>query len=170
MTLGANQITTPHTFAPWVTPAAEKLRRDRDEVIAFARSVEPDAWARPSNVENWSCKEILAHLAGGNDQIFQQLLRAVVAGEKVDPDIFSVDTDAENARAIAEQARKPVQALIEELVRDGDEIQDLLSSLDESHERLKQDLPFTLGQFIQIVDKEGHDLLHLAQLREALEA
>ncbi len=163
-----NQIKTSRTFAAWVAPVAEKLRRDRNDVIEFARSVEPDAWARPSNVENWTCKDILAHLAGGNDQILQQLLRAVVAGENVDPAIFSVDTDAENARAVAEQTRKPVGALIDELVRDGDEIQDLLSSLDESHEQLKQDLPFTLGQFIQIVEKEGHDLLHLAQLREAL--
>jgi len=169
VTLEISQITTSHAFAPWVAPVAEKLQRDRDEVIAFARSVDPEAWARPSKVENWSCKKILAHLAGGNDQIFQQLLRSVVAGESVDPAIFSVDTDAENARAIAEQTRKPVQTLIEELVRDGDEIQELLSSLDESHEHLKQDLPFTLGQFLQIVDKEGHDLLHLAQLREALD-
>ena len=168
MTPETTQITTPHTFAPWVAPAAEKLRRDRDEVIAFARSVDPAAWSRPSNVGNWNCKEVLAHLAGGNDQILQQLLRAVAAGENVDPAIFSVDTDAENARAVAERSDWSIEALIYELVRDGDEIQDLLSSLDESHEHLKQNLPFTLGQFIQIVEHEGHDLLHLAQLREAL--
>jgi uncharacterized protein (TIGR03083 family) len=157
------------TFTAWVEPVAEKLRRDRNEVIEFARSVDPNAWERPSNVEGWTCKKILAHLAGGNDQILQQLLRSVVAGEKVDPDIL-VDTGAENARAIAEQRDKPISDLIEELVRDGDEVQELLSSLDDSHEHLKQDLPFTLGQFMQIVENEGHDLLHLAQLREALEA
>ena len=157
-------------FAAWVEPVAEKLRRDRDEVIVFARSVDPDAWSRPSGVEDWTCKEILAHLAGGNDQIVQQLLRSVVAGERVDPAIFSVDTDTENARAVEEQARKPVEALIEELVRDGDEVQDLLASLKDTDENLKEDLPFTLGQFLQIVEKEGHDLLHLSQLREALEA
>ena len=156
------------TFVAWVTPVADKLRRDRDEVIAFARSVEPDAWSRPSNVEDWTCKEVLAHLAGGNDQIVQQLLRSVAAGERVDPAIFSVDTDAENARAIAAQRHKPVSELIEELVRDGEEVQELLASLEDAHENLKQDLPFTLGQFLQIVEKEGHDLLHLSQLREAL--
>ena len=156
------------TFVAWVTPVAEKLQSDRDQVIAFARSVDPDHWTRPSEVEDWTCKEVLAHLPGGNDQILPQLLRPVVAGENVDPSIFSVDTDAENARAVAEQARKPVEALIEELVRDGEEVQDLLASLEDAHENLKQDLPFTLGQFLQIVEKERHDLLHLSQLREAL--
>ena len=165
----AKQVESSRTFAVWVEPVAEKLRRDRAEVIVFARSVDAGAWSRPSNVEDWTCKEILAHLAGGNDQIVQQLLRSVVAGEKVDPAIFSVDTDAENARAVAEQARKPVQALVEELVRDGDEVQELLASLEETDENLKEDLPFTLGQFLQIVEKEGHDLLHLSQLREATE-
>ncbi len=67
------------TFAAWVEPYARQLSENRAEVVAFARSVPAEAWERPSPLDGWSYKDILAHIGKGNDQLFQKLLRQVIA-------------------------------------------------------------------------------------------
>jgi uncharacterized protein (TIGR03083 family) len=157
------------TFASWVGPIATMLAEGRRQVIAFARSAPPDLWDRPSAVDGWTHKDILAHLAGGNDQVLQQLLRSVAAGEPLDPALFQPDTDAENERGVAERRDWPVDRLIAELARGGDEVQELLSCVRETDEDLGQDeLPVSLGGFLRIVEEERHDRLHLEQLQAGL--
>ena len=157
------------TFAPWVAPIAAQLREGRTQVLGFARSVPAEAWARPSPLEGWTCKDILAHLAGGNDGMVQKILRSVVAREPVDRSVLATDTDAENARGVEERRGWSVEELIAELEADGQESQELLSRLTEADEDLRQDdLPLGLGEFLALVHAEDHDGLHLAQLRTAL--
>lgn len=156
-------------FASWVRPIAATLAEDRRQVIAFARSAPADLWDRPSIVDGWTHKDILAHAAGGNDQILQEFLRSVAACGPLDPALFQLDTDAENERGVAERRDWPVERLIAELEQGGDEVQELLSCVREEDEDLGQNvLPVSLGRFLRIVEEERHDRLHLEQLRAGL--
>ncbi len=159
------------TFAAWVEPFAAKSRDDKAKVLAFARALPADAWERPSGLEGWMVKDVLAHIGKGNDQLFQKLLRQVIAGGPIDTTIFrDVDTDGENARGVVERRGHTPEELIAELEEAGEEIQDLLSQLAEEHEHLRQDdPPFIFKGFLGMVDRESHSLEHLAQLQAALE-
>jgi uncharacterized protein (TIGR03083 family) len=162
---------THRTFASWVEPIAARLRENRAEVVAFARSLPAEAWGRPSPLEDWTCKDLLAHIGKANDQLFQKLLRTVIAREPVDTSMFAtVDTDDENARAIEVRQGMSPEEVIAEVEAAGEEIQDLLSRLTEDDRKLRQEEPpFILEGFLQGVLRESHDLEHLAQLRTALE-
>lgn len=156
-------------FASWVRPIAVTLAEDRRQVIAFASAAPADLWDRPSAVDGWTHKDILAHLAGGNDQILQQFLRSVAAGAPLDTALFQLDTDAENERGVAERREWPVDRLIAELERGADEVQALLSRVrDEDGDIGRDVLPVSLGGFLRIVEEERHDQLHLEQLRAGL--
>lgn len=156
------------TFASWVEPIATLLANDHRELVEFARSLPTETWELPSDVEGWTYKHILAHLAGGNDQLLQILLRKVIAEEPVDSSLLEVDTDAENARRIDERVGRPIGRLFDELEQAGDEVQDLLSRLTEDDRDFRRgSFPMTLAQFLQTVERERHDMIHLAQLREA---
>lgn len=158
-------------FAPWVSAFAAKLRVDNAQVLAFARALPADVWERPSGLEGWLVRDVLAHIGKGNDQLFQKLLRQVIAGGPVDTAIFrDVDTDGENARAVEERRGLTPEELIAELEEAGDEMRDLLSQLTEEHEHLRQeDPPFIFKGFLDMVDKESHSLEHLVQLKAAVE-
>lgn len=161
---------TTRTVAPWVEPIAASLADGRAQVIAFARSAPPDSWGRPSEVEGWTNKDVLAHIGRGNDQVLQKLLRSVVAGDRVDMAMFAADTDEANARGVEERRERAIDELIVELEEAGEEIQELLAQLRDDDEHLRQEAPpFVLKGFLQFVAKEAHDLEHLAQLRAALE-
>ena len=148
---------------------AATLAADRAEVIDFARSMPSDGWARPTADGGWTCKDILAHLAGGNDQAVQNVLHAVVNRTAIDAGALNPDTDRENALRVAERRPWTVGQLIAELVRDGDEVQELLARLTRGDRDLLQgDSNLTLGAFLEIVHHERHDHLHLQQLRAAL--
>ncbi len=120
-------------------------------------------------VDEWTNKDILAHLAGGNDLLVQTLLRSLTAGESPDPRTLAPDTDRDNARRVAERRSWSIVQLIAELERDSDEVLGWLSELSDDHRDLAPDgLGMTVGQFLRIVQEEHHDLIHLEQLRRGL--
>ncbi len=162
---------TERTLAAWVEPIAARHRSDREEVLALARSLPEEAWATPSGLEGWTCKDVLAHIGKGNDQLYQQLLRQVISGGKIDTAIFrDVDTDAENAAGVAERRSLSPAEVIAEFEEASEEVLDLLAQLTEDHEHLRQeDPPFILKGFMDLIDKESHSIEHLKQLRAALE-
>jgi uncharacterized protein (TIGR03083 family) len=162
---------TTQTFTPWVAPIAAALRENRAQVVAFARAQPLKAWERPSPLPGWTCKDLLAHIGKANDQVFQQLLRSVIAGERIDTRaIASVDTDGNNRRGVEERRSWPAADVIAEVEESGAEVQDLLAQLTEEHEHLRQDdPPFIFKTFLPWVLEEAHDLEHLAQLRAAME-
>lgn len=162
---------TTRTYAAWVEPIAVRLREDSAQVVAFARAQPLEAWERPSPLEGWTCKDLLAHIGLGNDQIFQQVLRMAIAGAPIDTAVFAVNTDEANAREVASRRGLSVHDVIVEVEESGNEIQELLAQLTDEHEHLRQDRPpFILKTFLGFALKEGHDLEHLAQLRVAMEA
>ena len=160
---------TEGTFAPWVEPIAAQHRESRARVLEYARAVQEDAWATPSPLEGWSCKDVLAHIGKANDQMFQAILREVIAGRNLDRSVFAVDTDGDNERLVEERRGRPMSEIIAELEEAGDEVQALLSQLTEAAEDYRQeDPPFILSGFMRLVLREDHDGEHLAQLRQAL--
>lgn len=162
---------TPPSFVAWVKPIAAALREDRAELIAFARDAAPAFWLENSTVDGWSNKDILAHLAGGNDQLVQIVLRSLVNRSPVDAAMLAPDTDAANAHKVAERRVWSVDDLIVELNRDGEEVIDLLSRLTEDDRDARPDgLGATVGAFLALVQRERHDVLHLNQLREGSHA
>ncbi len=161
---------TERTFAAWVEPVAARTRESRARVLEYARSLPADAWSQPTGNEGWTCKDIFAHIGKGNDQMFQAILREVIAGRHLARSIFAVDTDGENARLVEERRDRPAAAIIAELEESGDEVQELLSQLTDEHEGYTQeDPPFILSGFLRLVHNEDHDGEHLAQIRTALE-
>jgi hypothetical protein len=123
---------------------------------------------QPSPLEGWTNKDLVAHLAGGNDQMLQKILRAVVSLYPVDPAVLEPDTDGENATGIAERRPWSIEQLIEELERDGAEMQDLLSRLQEADKVIHPGgASWSLEGLFGVIHKENHDLEHLTQLRLA---
>lgn len=162
---------TSRTFAAWVEPIAVRHRADGQQVLDYAWSLPESAWELPSGLEGWSCKDVLAHIGKGNDQLFQHLLRQVIAGDQIDTSIFAtVDTDGENASGVDARRGMSAEELIEEFADAVDEVDELLSQLTAEHERVKQEEPpFVLTGFLDMVDKESHSIEHLAQIREAVD-
>ncbi len=161
---------TERTFAGWVEPIAARHREDDAQVLAFARSVSEEAWEQPSGLDGWTCKDVMAHIGKGNDQLFQQLLRQVIAGDKVDTEIFrTVDTDGENAEGVEQRKRLTPAQVIVEFEEACDEVDDLLSQLTDEQEHLQQDdPPFILKGFMDLIGKESHSIEHLKQMKAAL--
>jgi uncharacterized protein (TIGR03083 family) len=158
---------TARTFAAWVRPVAEHLAADRQRVVDFARAAPPEVWAQPSAVDGWTNKDLLAHLAGGNDQMLQTILRAVTSHTALDPAALDPDTDAENDARIAERRSWTIDALITELERDGEEMQSLLAQLTDDDAGVRPgNAKWTLGQLLGIVERERHDREHLVQMQQ----
>ena len=162
---------TVRTFASWVEPVAARTRESRARVLEYVRTRPEDVWATPSPLDGWSCKDVLAHIGKANDQMFQAILRELIAGRQLDRSIFAVDTNGDNERLVEESRERPVGEIVAELEETGDEVQELLSQLTDKDEGYRQeDPPFILSGFMRLVHDEDHDEEHLAQLRTALQA
>ena len=153
-------------YAPWVEPIAARWLADRAALISFARAFPSDAWLAHSAVEGWSNRDVLWHLAGGNDELVQIMLRAVVTGQPLAPGTFDVDTDAANERGVTDRRAWSVERMIDQLEEDGEEMRGLLSQLRSEHEGSTDGTGgWTLGQFLHIVHKERHDRLHMGHFQ-----
>jgi hypothetical protein len=147
------------------------MREARAEVIEFARAQGASFWElRPRGADGWTNKDLLAHIGGGNDQMLQLILRAVIAQEPVDASVTTMDTNTENARAVEERRDWTVGQVIAELESTRDEMQSLLGGLrDTDKGRMLEGLNITLEQLMAVVMAEDHDREHLTQLRATLE-
>jgi uncharacterized protein (TIGR03083 family) len=152
-------------FPEWVREIAETLVEDRRALIAFARSAPPEFWDRASAVEGWTNRDVLAHVSGGNDQLLQIALRGVISRKPLGPEMWSIDTDAANARGVAVRREWPIDRLIAELEEGGEEITELLSELGDEDRTASIGSPvMKLGDFLRLVGEERHDREHLREL------
>jgi len=155
-------------FAPWVEPIAAEYRERRAEFVAFARALPAGAWHRPVPGLDWTCRELLSHVAGDTGQNLHQGLRAVIERRPVPPELFH-EFDERNARDIEQRRGRTVDELIDELVDAGEETQRLLSLLRPDDEQRREDgIPLTLAELLRQLAQ--HDAIHLAQLCEAVAA
>jgi uncharacterized protein (TIGR03083 family) len=153
-------------YAGWVAEIAETLVEDRRALIAFARQAPPEFWELPSAVDGWTNHDVLAHVSGGNDQLVQIALRGVISRKPLGPEMWSIDTDAANARGVAARRGWPIERVISELEDGGEELRDLLSELSDDDRTASIGSPtMRLGDFLRIVGAERHDREHLRDLR-----
>ena len=162
-------------FASWVEPIARRDGDARIELVAYARSVAGEAWRRSSPLDGWSCKDVLAHLAGDSGKWFAYILESVLDGNPLDDGRAGpgADVDAINARDVRERGDRPVAELIAEIESDGAAHLERLSRLAERHGGVRLE-PYScsLAEFLghnDAGDRGGHDREHLAHLRSALE-
>ena len=166
---------TTRTYTHWVEPMAVRDHEGRAELIEFARSVPEDVWRRPSPLEGWTCKDVLAHLAGDTGKWFAHILQSVIRGEGFDLERAGprADVDAINARDIRERDDRSAAELIAEITADGEEHEELLSRLTQDHkDKRLTGYEIGLAEFLAsnaAGSRGGHDREHLAQLRTALD-
>lgn len=156
---------TKREFAAWVEPIAATYRERRASLVAFARALPSGAWRRPAHQSGWTCKDLLAHVAGDTDQNLHAALRAVIDGRAIPLELFE-DFDERNERDVEERRGRPVAELVEELIAAGEETQRLLSRLrDGDEDRREAGLRGTLADALSAL--AAHDAVHLDQLRAA---
>jgi uncharacterized protein (TIGR03083 family) len=158
---------TARTYAAWVQPLAREFAENRQAVLDFARLLPAESWERSSPLEGWTYRDILAHLASGNDKQVQYLLGCVVNRTPLDPAMFG-NADSQNARNVAERQGRSVKELIAELEEDGEACLDLMAKLtDADGERRQKGFDQSFGEALPLFTR--HDLEHLSQLKTALE-
>ena len=155
------------TYASWVEPIAAKDRESREDLLVLVRTLSPEEWERPSPLEGWTLKDLLAHLAGGTGKNFQTILEAVVGRQPVDPSVLA-DVDAKNRQDVAARKDKSVGELLSEIQGEAEAIDLLLAQLTEDDRDLRQgNIPMSLGEGLN-QDPGGHYRTHLADFKEAL--
>ncbi len=161
-------------FAPWVEPIARRDREGREEVIRFARSLSPESWLLPSPLEGWTCKDVLAHLAGDTGEWFENFLQSVLRDQPLDAERFGPQRSPDVLNAVDIDARRnhTVPELIAEIESDGRKHEEMLSSLTDDHEHhLLAHYSYSLGEFLSSRDagnRGGHDRDHMAHIQAAL--
>lgn len=161
---------TADTFAPWLQPIANETLGGAEELLVFVRA-QPDAfWSRPSALEGWTCRDVLAHLAGDTGKVTATAMRAAVTGGPFeDPPDFKDGGDALNARDVTDRRDWTIAALIEEMANDRREWAGLMAQLKDADDGARwEGFPLTLGQYLRVC--AGHDREHLEHLRVAPEA
>lgn len=154
-------------YANWVEPIAAKDRESRTELLELVRTLSAGDWERPSPLEGWTLKDLLAHLAGGTGKNFQTILEAVVGRQQVDPSVLA-DVDAKNKQDVEDRKDKSIGELLSEIQGEGEAIDLLLARLTEEDKDLRQgNIPMSLGEGLS-QDPGGHYRTHLADFKEAL--
>jgi hypothetical protein len=155
---------------------AQRDRDGRAQFLDFARSAPDELWSRPvATMPGWTCKDVLAHIAGDTGKWFSHMLHAALDGQQLDPGRVGpgVDVDAINNRDVEERRGRSVADLIAEIEADGAEHDELLSRLTDEHRNFRQEeYHLSLGELLgrnPSGNHGGHDLEHLSQLRSALE-
>jgi len=153
------------TFVRWVEPIAGRLAQSKQEIEQVARDIPEDAWSEPSAYPGWSYKDHLSHLPESYRGL-QSVLGAVI--ERRDPDFSRFDRiDEINEKNRQKHLATPVVELLDSMAAEGQQIQQLLSELgpEDADNRLG---PMTLSQALQ--GFMMHDVAHLEELREGLQA
>ena len=162
-------------FASWIAPIARRDGDARIALVAYARSVPGDAWDQPSALDGWSCKDILAHLAGDTGKWFAYILDTALNGSALDGGRAGpgADIDAINARDVRERHGRSVSELIAEIESDGAGHLERLSRLTERHSDVRlEPYAYSLAGFLggrEAGNRGAHDREHLAHLRSALD-
>ena len=73
------------------------VRKERDDVVAFCRSLSPEDWAKPSRCDGWSVQDVVSHLAAIAHGVFTPWMVKFMAAKNLERN-NDVDVDARRAR------------------------------------------------------------------------
>jgi uncharacterized protein (TIGR03083 family) len=154
-----------------VEPIAATDRKVRADLREFVQSLTAEDWQRPSTFPGWTCRDVLAHLAGDSEKMFAYILSSVIDGKPLDSARVGPEApvDDANARDVEARRGRSVDELLAEIEAEGENRQDLYAQLTDAHRNLRQaEYPITFGEYVS-GNPGGHVREHLAQLRVALD-
>ena len=159
---------------PWVEQIARRDLEARKELLRFARSISDKAWSLPSPLDGWTCRDVLAHLAGDTGKWFEHILGSVLHDEPLDAAKFGPGADIDLLNTLDIDARRShaVSELLAEIESDGRKHDEMLSSMTDDHEHhLLAPYSASLGEFLsgkEAGNRGGHDREHMANIQAAL--
>jgi len=159
-------------FASWVQPIADRFWTTRREVAEMAGKVPGDAWERLSPVEGWTYRDVLSHLAEGDVSI-KNMIRTVLDGGDTDFRTWNNGREERVAGGLRRGASLTVDQLIAQVLRDGEETQQLLARLSDGHQAVQviasrtNPAPLSLAECLS---SYHHDEEHIEHLRPAITA
>lgn len=121
--------------ALWVPIA--RLMSERRRILTMIDRLSPDDWSKPSAVDGWTRRDILAHLAS-HEVNHHRALRAVLDGHPLtvwqpDPDDPTLDLADWNKQRVAERAAWPLRRVADELNGNLATTLDLLRQVEDRH-------------------------------------
>ena len=128
----------------------------------------------PSPLEGWTCRDVLAHLAGDTGKWFANILRSVLVDQPLDVERFGpqADPDVFNTPDIDARRNNTIKQLMTEIESDGRTHDEMLSSLTEDHEHhLLAHYSYSLSEFLssrEAGNRGGHDRQHMADIQAGL--
>ncbi|MEW6471210.1 MAG: maleylpyruvate isomerase family mycothiol-dependent enzyme [Actinomycetota bacterium] len=81
------------------------VRKERDDVVAFCRSLSPEEWSKPSQCEGWSVQDVVSHMAAIAHGVFTPWMLKFMTAKNLER---NNDADVEIRRS-----RAPEQVLAE---------------------------------------------------------
>lgn len=81
------------------------VRKERDDLVAFCRTLSPEEWAKPSQCEGWTIQDVVAHMAAIAHGVFTPWMFKFMATKNIEQ-----NNDADVA---TRRSRDPQQVLEE---------------------------------------------------------
>ena len=103
-------------LATWRRQAARRMTASRRETLTFVRRLPAADTARPRTIDEWSVKDVLAHLLACDEETTKRFrLIARGRGDRIHWFESMADADRFNARAVARLRTRGLRALLRRL-------------------------------------------------------
>lgn len=151
------------------TAIKEKLAAEREVLLSFLGRLGPEDWARPTDNEPWTVRDVLAHLVGAELSQHGLIHLWVEGNTTVNPQF---DLSRWNAGQLRRREGRTVAQLVGDLSAARQETLALLDRLSEHQLDIIGEHPFwgpahSIEQVMRGIYR--HERLHLAEIRKALE-
>jgi hypothetical protein len=133
-----------------------------DEVIQFLQNLPEEKWTTKVN-ENWTIKEVVAHLVAWNYEEARVIPETLETGKS--PWFFGAENvDDFNAEAVAKYQKFLVKELLNELSKSENELNGVIEKYGEENLRNRPGFKW----LFTAPGKKAHSVKHLDQIKEVL--
>lgn len=103
-------------LATWRRQAAQRMTASRHETLTFVRRLPEAEIVRPRTIDEWSVKDVLAHLLACDEETAKRFrLIARGRGDRIHWFESMADADRFNARTVARLRKRGLRALLRRL-------------------------------------------------------
>jgi len=156
---------SPSSLATWRRQAIRRIEAVRRSTLAFVARLPEDAIARPLTIDQWSVKDVLAHLMSCDEETVRRFkLIARGRGDRIVWFRGMADADRFNARTVGAARRLGVAAVLRRMERAHADVIEWLGRLplaslrDPSHE-------WTVVDWLPVPGWK-HERRHLDEVKE----